>query len=318
MDDFNLEGLDIVKGELDIEKFKSGNYLLLGLMDDDYGNILYDEALYDIGDKVKLKVLEDILTDPNLNDFDKDTGIAYDQQGKVIERPITEVYGREKEYEIMGFYRMTYTNTSRTYADLVTFAMPVEELKTYTPQISRMTYLCESIEGEEAQIELFLKNYTEAVNQTMNYCSRESYKQDFFEFRNVLVLVGGALCLIIGLIGLLNFINAMSTSIIARQKEFAMLKSIGMTKKQLLSMLTFEGIYYAIYTSVASLIITLLISYTALKNLTKAIWFLSFELTVAPLLIACTLLFILTALIPGWSYHTNNKNAIVEELKDSE
>lgn len=317
MDDFNLENLDIVKGELDLEKFKSGNYLLLGLMDDDYGNIVYDEALYDIGDKVKLKVLEETITDPNVSYFDE-AGVAYDKEGKVIKQPTTEVYEREKEYEIMGFYRMTYTNTSRTYGDLVTFAMPVEELKTYTPQISRMTYLCESIDGKESQIELFLKNYTEAVNQTMSYCSRESYKQEFFEFRNVLVLVGGALCLIIGLIGLLNFVNAMSTSIIARQKEFAMLKSIGMTKKQLLSMLTFEGVYYAVYTSIVSIVITLLVSYTVLKSLTKAMWFLSFELTLAPLLIACTLLVILTAIIPRWSYHTNHKKSIVEELKDGE
>ena len=97
-----------------------------------------------------------------------------------------------------------------------------------------------------------------------------------------------------------------------------MLKSIGMTKKQLLSMLTFEGVYYAVYTSIVSIVITLLVSYTVLKSLTKAMWFLSFELTLAPLLIACTLLVILTAIIPRWSYHTNHKKSIVEELKDGE
>ncbi len=318
MDDFNLKNLDIVKGGLDLEKLKSGNYLLLGLRADDYGNILYDEALYEMGERVKLKVLEEEITDPNISYFDQNTGIAYDEQGKVIEKPITEVYGREKEYTIMGFYRLTNTNTNRCYGDLATFAMSVEELKTYTPDISQMTYLCEGTDGEEAQIELFLKNYTEAVDQTMSYCSRESYKQEFFKFRNVLVLVGGALCFIIGLIGILNFINAMSTSIIARQKEFAMLKSIGMTQKQLLTMLTFEGIYYAVYTSLASLGITLLVSYTVLKSLTKGMWFLSFKPTLAPLAVACSLLFILTGLIPLWSYHTNNKQSIVEQLKDGE
>ena len=318
MDDFNLKNLDIVKGDLDLDKFKSGNYLLLGLMDDDYGNIRYDEALYEVGERVKLKVLEEVITDPQVSYFDQHTGIAYDEQGKVVEKPITEVYGREKEYTIMGFYRMTYTNTSRAYGDLTTFAMPVEELKNYTSDISQMTYVCEGTDGEEAQIELFLKNYTEAVDQTMSYSSRESYRQEFFKFRNVLVLVGGALCLIIGLIGILNFVNAMSTSIIARQKEFAMLKSIGMTKKQLLTMLTFEGIYYAIYTSIASLGITLLVSYTVLNSLTKGMWFLSFKPTLVPLAVACSLLFILTALIPLWSYHTNSKQSIVEELKDGE
>lgn len=318
MDDYNLKRLDVVKGELDLEKFKSGNYLLLGLLSDDYDNIYYDQALYDVGDKVKLKVLEETIIGPNVNYFDENTGIAYDEQGKIVERPRTEVYGREEEYEIMGFYRMTYTNTSRSYGDFPTFAMPIEELKTYTSDISQMTYLCDTAAGEALQIELFLKNYTEAVNQTMSYSSRESYKQEFFEFRNVLVMIGGALCLVTGLIGLLNFVNAISTSIIARQKEFAMLKSVGMTKKQLLSMLTFEGIYYAVYTSVVSLVITLIISYTALKSLTATMWFLSFKLTLVPLFIACTVLMILAALIPRWSYYTNTKQSIVEELKDGE
>ena len=46
-----------------------------------------------------------------------------------------------------------------------------------------------------------------------------------------------ALSVIIGLIGIVNFINSVLTSIITRQKEFAMLQSIGMTGKQQKQML---------------------------------------------------------------------------------
>ena len=41
------------------------------------------------------------------------------------------------------------------------------------------------------------------------------------------------------------------TSIITRQKEFAMLQSIGMTGKQLKQMLSYEGLYYAAGTIIA-------------------------------------------------------------------
>ena len=55
--------------------------------------------------------------------------------------------------------------------------------------------------------------------------------------------VGGMLTLVIGIIGILNFINSILTGIVTRQKEFAMMESIGMTKKQLTRMLIYEGCF---------------------------------------------------------------------------
>ena len=49
----------------------------------------------------------------------------------------------------------------------------------------------------------------------------------------------------IALDGVLNFINSMVTAILSRRKEFAVMQSIGMTKKQLRRLLVFEGLYYA-------------------------------------------------------------------------
>ena len=45
----------------------------------------------------------------------------------------------------------------------------------------------------------------------------------------MVLIVGGCLSFVIGLIGVLNFFNAILTSIHARRREFAMLQSIGMT-----------------------------------------------------------------------------------------
>lgn len=49
--------------------------------------------------------------------------------------------------------------------------------------------------------------------------------------------VGGALSLIIGMIGVLNFINFMLTGILTWRREFAMFQSMGMTRRQLSQML---------------------------------------------------------------------------------
>ena len=55
------------------------------------------------------------------------------------------------------------------------------------------------------------------------------------------LLLGGALSFIVGLVGVLNFFNAILTGILAPCREFAVLQSIGMTGRQLKGMLIWEG-----------------------------------------------------------------------------
>lgn len=71
---------------------------------------------------------------------------------------------------------------------------------------------------------------------------------------SVNVMANGASILLI-LIGLINFVNVMLTSVIARRNELAILESVGMTKKQIMKMLAWEGGYYALISS--GLILTL-------------------------------------------------------------
>lgn len=52
----------------------------------------------------------------------------------------------------------------------------------------------------------------------------------------------GALSVILALIGILNFINAIVTGIYARKREFAMMQAVGMTGRQLKAMLIWESV----------------------------------------------------------------------------
>ena len=47
-------------------------------------------------------------------------------------------------------------------------------------------------------------------------------------------------------IGLVNFVNVMLTGVVARKNEFAIMESIGTTKKQIVKILTLEGGIYAL------------------------------------------------------------------------
>lgn len=70
----------------------------------------------------------------------------------------------------------------------------------------------------------------------------KGFDQMFFSLN---LLGNGAAVLLIAL-GLINFVNVMLTGVIARRYEFAVMESIGTTKKQIRKMLTLEGGIYAL------------------------------------------------------------------------
>ena len=54
-------------------------------------------------------------------------------------------------------------------------------------------------------------------------------------------VLGSGISLLLLLIGVLNFINVMVTGVYSRRQELAVLESIGMTKRQISGMLTWEA-----------------------------------------------------------------------------
>jgi putative ABC transport system permease protein len=66
---------------------------------------------------------------------------------------------------------------------------------------------------------------------------------------------------VVSLIGSVNIINTLTTNIILRRREFAALKSIGLTQRGLRKMITLEGMLYGVMGSVYGSILGSLLSY---------------------------------------------------------
>lgn len=60
---------------------------------------------------------------------------------------------------------------------------------------------------------------------------------------------------VIALIAFLNIVNTVSTNLILRTKEFAVLKAIGMTQKEIRKMIILEGVFYGLFAAVYGVII---------------------------------------------------------------
>ena len=130
-------------------------------------------------------------------------------------------------------------------------------------------------------------------------------------------LVGGTLSGILALIGILNFVNAVVTSIISRKREFAMMSAVGMTGKQLKTMLTWEGIHYAVFTTICSLIVGPLLSYVVVNGIAGEMFFFTYHFTLLPILICVPILLLLSAVIPSISYRTICGDSIVNRLREN-
>jgi putative ABC transport system permease protein len=294
LENLPIQRLELIDGELDLEKLASGKYILEGVKLDDNGVPQMDSAHFAVGETL------------TLHNY-KGTSQTF------ADREYTT-----KEFTVLGHVAIkTYANSDRTGWDY-NFYLPAEVYKTFVEQPAVMCYAFNVSKDQEAAMESFLQSYTDKVEPVMNYTSKFTALNEFSGMRNTVVMIGGALSFIIGLIGVLNFINANLTSILTRRKEFAMMQSIGMTRRQLRSMLMYEGFYYSFGTCVLSLAFGTIFSLLIVKPFCGMLWFFSYQFILWPLLIVLPFLVVLGAIIPLVLYVLTDKQSIVERLQEAE
>lgn len=282
LEDYPLSRLEVVDGSLDMEKLKTGRYIIEGISVDDYGNVSLQEAVYPVGDKVQCTI-----------------------EGKVY------------EYEVLAICKMDYSNYVRYYVGF-NFYLPAQEYLKVISDPLVMSYQMDVDDAHIPAVEAFLKQYTTVIEPNMNYESKQQFANQFEGMRTMLLTVGGALSLIIGLIGILNFANATLTGIIARRQEFAMLQSMGLTSAQLYRLLIYEGLFYALATIGVSLVLGIAFSLGIIKGVVGSLWFFSYRFTLLPLLLAYPVLILLSAVIPYLACLGTNRQSIVERLREAE
>lgn len=292
-DDFPLMDLDLIDGELDYDKLMTGDYILEGVWLDDYNKVDMTTKNFEVGDKVTLG------------------RYTRDDQGNIL------TY-ETREFTVLGHVAIKYFTNSDGIGWDYNFYLPSAVYKTMVEQPAVMSYVFDVEKGTENEMEAFLKDQTENAFITMSYSSKATAVASFDEMRYTLMMVGGALTAIIGLIGILNFINAILTGIITRRREFAMLQAIGLTRKQLKKLLIFEGLYYAVGTGFFALIFGVIFSLIVVKPLVNTFWFTSFQFTLWPIVVVLPVLLLLGIAIPALCYGTIQRHTIVEQLRDTE
>ena len=80
------------------------------------------------------------------------------------------------------------------------------------------------------------------------------------EAKSSLSKLSAFLTVVLFTVGILNFINTMSVSILDRQREFAAMKAVGASGRQVRDLITWEGIWYFVFTLALSVTAGVIIS----------------------------------------------------------
>lgn len=146
--------------------------------------------------------------------------------------------------------------------------------------------------------------------------SKSDKTEEFNKSQMIMSILGGGISIILILIGILNFINIMITSINTRLKEFAIMESIGMTKKQIKKMVTFEGLYYALVTTTIVFTLGVGIIY-GVSELTKNIVdYAVFVFPTTSLIVLTIMIFIVCLITPSIVFKVLSKKSVTERVRE--
>lgn len=313
MSSFALDHLTVLEGDLSPLYEPDSRAIAAVYSEDEYGRADMDSHWARPGDTVTLRYVE------QYEYCDPDTGEVYGayedipQGADFTARPVRY---RDAEYKVTALVTVPSALSYRYYGS-DEFILNDETFAADTGTDSVMYYTFDTSDDTNAAMEDFLSDYTENVNPDLDYESKATYAGEFESMRAMFLLLGGALSFIVGLVGILNFFNAVLTGIIARQRELAVLQSIGMTGRQLRTMLIREGLLYALGAAGLALLLTLILGPVAFRAIEGLFWFFTYRLTLTPFLLVIPLFALLGAGIPVLTGRAEARHTIVERLREN-
>lgn len=284
--DKDMKKLKVIDGKIDKEEFKKGNYIIF------YASSGSANALK-AGDNVEL----------TFNLIDKDNKLK-------------EV---KKDFKVMAIVanksdKEVNTNLQALNIEEEQFKSLFSDYKNYIKSLDIKLKDNADLSDADKRIE---KIINESGNDTLSMTSKNFYIEGLKEIKLVFMIIGSVISSILGLIGVINVTNTMLTSIFSRRIEFAMLESIGMTRKQLKKMILFEGMYYILISAVIIIPLGLLASYVAsmILPIYGGVDYLLYLLSVLLVILVIVLTMIF---IPLLGYKFSRKESLVERLKTIE
>lgn len=282
IDELVMEKLENPEGELDWEKFSSGKYVIATR----YWGIEGEDGDFFL-------------------------------PGEMVS--VTNEAGETKQYEVMAVADIPMACGFHHYGFFdCNFILPEQEYRAFMGESQPMRTIFNVEAEQEEEVEHWLADYCENVNPDLQYTSKATIVAEFDQYKDMYTVVGSLLAFILAMIGILNFVNTMVTSVLSRKQEFAMMEAVGMTGKQLKQMLLYEGGYYALFTGICALVLGSILNLTVVRSIGGEYFFFTWHFTVTPVILCIPVLAVVVYLVPSFCYRGMSKASVVERMRRAE
>ena len=204
-------------------------------------------------------------------------------------------------------------NKDRHYLE---FIVPLKAFRVRWPENTprKLFFNVEDAYRDAAQE--MLNRYSAVTGENLSLTTRTGIARQYDRETRSSAVMGNAVSIVIALVGVLNFINSVVTSIVSRRKEFAMMQSVGMTKSQLCKLLVCEGLDYAWITLACTYAVSSLAVGVGVRAMVEG-GFTKFRFTLLPLIVCTPLLLLFAVLVPYLCFRNVEKDSLVERLRSA-
>lgn len=119
---------------------------------------------------------------------------------------------------------------------------------------------------------------------------------------------------VISVIGITNIFNTVTTNMALRNREFAILKSIGMTSKEFKRMINYESFIYGIKALIFGLPVGVLLSYV-IYNITGTVYETEYHLPISAIIISIIFVFVIIFITMQYSARKTKNQNIIETIR---
>lgn len=297
LDDYPLEKMTLVEGDLSRIKDPGMKGIIQIVDEDDYGNPETESMIKNIGEKLTIHYVEEFENDEDNN--------------------LSEKKSHNIEYTIVATMMMPNAMSLRRYGS-PQFALSSNLYLKDSGDSTTMLYMLDIDDSKINEMEEFISSYTKNVEKDMDFESKKFMEDEFSNYKNMFLFVGGGVTVVISIIGILNFVNTMITSIQTRKREFAVLQSIGMTGKQLRKMVVIEGLFYTGAALIAAVLIGSIVNVAVLQSLESMFWFYHYDYSISAILALAPVFILLGVCLPAIVYKSMVRKSLVERMRTTE
>ena len=212
---------------------------------------------------------------------------------------------KEKIFTVGAVTTERYYGLEHVYSDQLTLVVNKKyfDLKTRTESIIYNSKNADKLEEKIKEIDKDLKIY--------------NLQEELKQIKTTILIFGifiYGFIIVVTLIGITSVFNTITSNIELRQKDFAMLKSIGMTKKEFNKMITLESLFYSFKSLFIGILLGTIGSYFIYK-LMSGITDFGYIPPIKSILIAIIFVIVIVFIIMKYSINKINKQNIIETIR---